>query len=566
MAYKIMPESNIKLLSNTKLSNDYQNTLYFNGATEQASFFLSRVFRDIQQSQYVRKGQTIRVNEVYDKLYDCDYVMYKNTNFGDKWFYAFITRKNYVNDRVTEIDIEIDCFQTWMFDIQYFPTFISRAHQREFLNNKPIFDNLYPEQLEYGRDYVVTHTEVFSRDSFYAVICSSADLRGSFGDVNEPNLPASIGGVFDGLPSALDYYVVDSLTEYTGRTSTLYEILSELSKYPWITQCIQSITVVPREVIGDNWGVDTVHGFTIGYLRNNYVSSNSATINFENYLDYFPKYNHSKLYAFPYSYIEMTCFNGTQFLIKPEAVGNGSLQLKVINYVGAQPRLSYFVDGYNDNGDNGTELPDGQTYYGEFLDASVSNGNFPQLPVTIDNYLLYMANNANSFQLTNSIARYNQVEGAAVGIGQALLGSPGRGLGTAYNAIKQGEITVRQQAAKIQDAELNPPSLAGQTGGDAFNIANGINGVTLKWKTIRPQYAERLERYFERYGYVQNKIEIPMLYGMSSFNYIQTTNILIGGNIPDEDRNTIKNMFDNGVTLWHNNQIGDYTSNIWVGA
>ena len=119
--------------------------------------------------------------------------------------------------------------------------------------------------------------------------------------------------------------------------------------------------------------------------------------------------------------------------------------------------------------------------------------------------------------------------------------------------------------AKIQDAEIAPPTLAGQTGGDAFNIANGINGVTLKWKTIRPEYAERLEEYFTRYGYVQNKIETVSLTGNQNFNYIQTTGCILAGNIPKDDIEILKNMFDNGTTIWHT-EIGKYNDNPWIGG
>lgn len=565
MAMSIQPQSQLKLISNTKLSNDYENTLDFAHAGEQQAYFIGKLFKSYENYRYIRKNQAIIVADNYENLYNCDYVMYKNENFGTRWVYAFINRKEYINDNSTMLYIETDCFQTWLFDIQYFPTYISRAHQREFIGTNPLFDNLYPEQLEYGRDYEVTHTQTITWSKFYAVLCASVDLRGDFGTSNNPNLPSSLGGIYDKMPSALDYYVIDKMDDGEGRTSTVLELFTMLTEYPWIAQCVQSITIVPKECIGDNWGTIESHGITIGRLDSGYVSSNFKLQEINNYLSYFPVYKNSKLYTYPYSFIEMTCYNGSQFIIKPEAIGNQTLNVSLINYIGAQPRLQYLINDYNSNGDNGTTLPDNQDYYGEFLNAGVVNGNFPQLPVMIDNYLLYMANNANSFQLTNSIARYNQIEGAIKGAGQALTGNVVGGIGTAYGAIKQGEITVRQQSAKIQDAELNPPTLGGQSGGDAFNIANGINGVTLKWKTIRPQYKERLEEYFERYGYVQNKIEMPQLYGMSTFNYLQTSNIIIGGNIPDEDRNVIKRMFDSGVTIWHNGDIGNYSSNTWTG-
>lgn len=568
MTRAIEPQSQLKLLQYTKLSNDYLNQIDFETQQEQESFFLSKVGLSFDNYRYIRKGQVLQLSVNVSLLDTCDYVMYKNKDFGENWIYAFITRTEYISDNASAVYIEMDCFQTFLFRIQYFPSFISRSHEQDFSSpGVPNFNNTYPEQLEYGRDYEIVHSQLITSGRFYAIICSSASFEGEFGDQNDPNLNTALGGVYDKLPSALDYYVIDNINgNENPRTSSVLDVLSYLSSYPWISRCIQSVTVVPQEVIGENWQVITVGTVKIGKLRDGYVSSNKTAASFGNWLTLFPEFKNGKLYSFPYSYLEMTCYNGTQFIIRPECVNADTLDIKVINYVGAQPRLAYYVEYYNQRGDNGLQFPDGTEAFGEFLDASIVNGNFPQLPVTIDNYMLYMASNANSMQLTNTIARYNQMEGVVGGVAKLLTGNIGGGIQTAYSGIKQGEITMRQQAAKIQDAQLNPPSLAGQSGGDAFNIANDINGIVLRWKTIRPEYRERLEKYFMRYGFAQNKIAYPNFKGMSIFNYIQTTDITLGGSIPADYLNVIKRMFDNGVTMWHNHDIGNYNNNnIWVG-
>lgn len=183
--------------------------------------------------------------------------MFQNKNFGTKWFYAFIRNKEYANDENTIITFEIDVFQTWQFDIEYLKSFISRSHQQQFLSDgTPWLSNLFPEQVEYGRDYVVTHTEVVSWNTYYVLMCSSADLTSDFGDTDNPNLKSSTGGTFDKMPSVLDYYVIDNLNDnQSPRTDSLQAILSELKDVPWITQCIQSITIVPEEVVGNNFEV-----------------------------------------------------------------------------------------------------------------------------------------------------------------------------------------------------------------------------------------------------------------------------------------------------------------------
>lgn len=70
-----------------------------------------------QTYQRVNKG-TMRVGLSADSCYDCNYLMFQNSGFGSKWFYAFITSVEYVNNAVTEITFEIDVMQTWFLIIQ----------------------------------------------------------------------------------------------------------------------------------------------------------------------------------------------------------------------------------------------------------------------------------------------------------------------------------------------------------------------------------------------------------------------------------------------------------------
>lgn len=52
--------------------------------------------------------------------------MYQNEAYSDKWFYAFITKMEYVNNNMTRIEIATDVWQTWQFDITFKESFIER--------------------------------------------------------------------------------------------------------------------------------------------------------------------------------------------------------------------------------------------------------------------------------------------------------------------------------------------------------------------------------------------------------------------------------------------------------
>ena len=64
------------------------------------------------------------------------------------------------------------------------------------------------------------------------------------------------------------------------------------------------------------------------------------------------------------------------------------------------------------------------------------------------------------------------------------------------------------------------------------------------------------------YGYLTNTVKTPNLNNRPNWNYVKTIGANILGNIPQYDLQAIKDIFDNGVTLWHNpSTFLDYSQN-----
>ena len=124
MNNNINPITKVYLLD-VPLEKDYKNTLYFANETAQREYFQSKVIGSYsyQDFTYQRKDNIIRIPEQYDKIYNCNYVMYQNTNYSNKWFYAFVTDLEYISDGRTDLHIQTDVMQTWAFDYK-----IGRAH------------------------------------------------------------------------------------------------------------------------------------------------------------------------------------------------------------------------------------------------------------------------------------------------------------------------------------------------------------------------------------------------------------------------------------------------------
>ena len=117
----ISPNTTIRMLKDVPLDNTYRNTIYFANVANQTSYFSGKTKYTFaaQSYQRVQKG-TLRIGRKADDLYDCNYLMFQNTAYGNKWFYAFVVGVEYVNNETSEVIFEIDVMQTWHFDYDVF--------------------------------------------------------------------------------------------------------------------------------------------------------------------------------------------------------------------------------------------------------------------------------------------------------------------------------------------------------------------------------------------------------------------------------------------------------------
>lgn len=121
----VTPNTDIKLLK-VPIEIDNKNQLSFSNTTAQFNYFNSLPKIEIEACQYQRKDNVIKFPAHIDSIIQYNYVMYRNNNYGNKWFYAFIVGMQYENDGLTNITISTDVFQTWQFDITWKQSFIER--------------------------------------------------------------------------------------------------------------------------------------------------------------------------------------------------------------------------------------------------------------------------------------------------------------------------------------------------------------------------------------------------------------------------------------------------------
>ena len=87
----VTPESDVILLK-VPLEMDEKNQLTFANTTAQYNYFYGLTGKkSFDKFTYQRKDGTLTVPDLVDNLYGYNYVMYRNENFSNKWFYALLT-------------------------------------------------------------------------------------------------------------------------------------------------------------------------------------------------------------------------------------------------------------------------------------------------------------------------------------------------------------------------------------------------------------------------------------------------------------------------------------------
>ena len=73
------------------------------------------------------------------------------------------------------------------------------------------------------------------------------------------------------------------------------------------------------------------------------------------------------------------------------------------------------------------------------------------------------------------------------------------------------------------------------------------------------EYAQKIDEYFDKYGYAQNTAYVPVRLNRKHYSYLKTVGCNIVGKMNNNDILTIKGIYDNGITTWDTLQnVGHY--------
>lgn len=505
----IAPNTTIRLLKNVPLDNTYRNTIYFSSVANQTGYFSGKTKYAFtaQSYQRVQKG-TLRIGRKADDLYDCNYLMFQNTAYGNKWFYAFITGVEYVNNETSEISFEIDVMQTWHFDYDVRMSFV----EREMPITDKIGDNLVPENLEIG-DYVYEDLGLTSLFNMYQIV-----IAATF----DKNLEDATGGMYGGVFSGLHYNVFGSWES----AASFISDATEQNKADGIV----SIFMLPIAFASD-YQATMPKLFDIE--RDKHIQDIDG---------YIPK--NKKLFTYPYNLLYVTNNEGNVANYAFEYFNSDKCKFKVSGAMCCTPECMLVPLNYK-----GVEKN-----YNEKLTI----GNFPQCAYTVDTFKAWVAQNQNQLALNAINAIGTTVTGAA---SMAATGGT-LGGGATLSGIQQ----IANLVGTVADKSTLPPHARGG-GGSIINMANQIKGFQFYYVHIRAEFARIIDDYFNVYGYATHRVKIPNRYIRPHWNYVKTVNVSLTGSVPADDMARLRQIYDNGVTFWKNgDEVGNYALNNSPGA
>lgn len=523
------PNSEIYLLSGVPLDNTYRNTITFASKQAQTDYFKSKMLNKASGYYGAHDFSTIEPNKKLsfrcniEEIRSVNYMMFRNTQFTSKWFYAFVTDIIYVNDNTVHIVYSVDVMQSWLFDFDILPSFVEREH----VNDDTIGKHLIDEGLATG-EYITNEKVNHYLNDFWIVVGATVDLT-------NPEFPDVGGGIYGNIYSGISYYCYNNNNNGVAIIESVIRDLAKLGK----ADAIVCMYMIPKSIISV---LQTNNAPLIKDIRPPERISLPYTQTLNGYT---PKNN--KLLCYPYKCCMMSNNEGNTNILHYEFFTDNK---EVSLFGGNQPNSKAIVypmhyKGVTDN-----------------MSESICVGNFPQCAWIKDVYSNWLAQQSVREGYTLKRTFLNGAIGGVVGgVGSALMGNPigamagASAVGSSLSSFTNMYMSMREER---ELKEIEPNAVRGSVGNGYTNIAMGRLGFTFEDKSITAEFARSIDSYLDMYGYKVNQLKVPNITGRKNWNYVRTIDVNINGNFPEKDTETIKRVLNNGITFWHTTDVGNY--------
>lgn len=526
-----VPNTTITLYKGVPLDNSYENTFYFSTTDKQNSYFSSLSATVVLNENYrVEPNRTsIKIQMPYASVFNCNYMRFKNTSYENKWFYAFITSVEYVNEETTRISYEIDVFQTWLPNVDYEleQCFVEREH----VADDSIGANLEPESVDLGQ--MVTNG-LYEKE----LDLDNGSFETGYWHYYLVAIAEASSHIYDRTYNGAKLYAFNSKNEINAMQNFLTSFSSSPQKilgvYVVPSMAVKEVDQTTHELLA----VNTMHDFELSGVDN------------ETDLDtYVPR--NKKLLTYPFNALEIVSPDGATMTLAYEFFHNAfeivpptiRAEFSALMPVQAIVRPYRYCNTESANGDYENKL---------------SLSNFPICCWTNDAYKEYLANGMVK-TLSNGATSIisSATKGAIVG---AIGGSASSGVAAITSGVTSLISTVASLATETHLAKLNNVSPQGNASTSNADFANRGYHFMAYRKSVNRLKARIIDDYFQMYGYTTNKVKVPFIHVRSKWTYTKTIGCnIMSAKMPVEHMRKIEDIFDSGVRFWSDHSsIGKY--------
>ena len=535
--YLITPQSDIFLLK-CPLEIDSMHQLDFTNATTQHTYFNSLPKIEMDNATYMRKDGRLYFDASFDTCLPYNYCMYQNEGYSTKWFYAFVTDLRFESNNSCSCQLVTDVFQTWQFDVTMKYSFIERYIPSKSSDTIGAFT--YPEQLEIG-DYISNDAqEVSELKSQKMVIGSTADYT---------DLSLASNGIYQNIPTGCGYYFSNLTALGIAGMRGFLQDLTDSTRQDAVT----SLFLAPEFLCSTtDTSSNEVKKISNSYAPATLTYTLSTAVTGLN--GYTPKNN--KLYTYPYYFIQVTNGAGGNAILKPEMWDDYSTK-KYRMYCALTPGCSIIG------------VPMDYAGYAIAWEEALPLGKYPQLNYSTDQFTNWQTQNGLNNTIQQIAGGVQAVSGAgtlATSLTSIMAGGVGDGAGRdltmgAHQYIG-GMLQTLDAMQEKYLASLVPAQFAGNTNsGDVWSSASEIT-FRFNWMSIKYEYAHAIDLFFSMYGYRVNRLGAVLTKTRSNWNYIKTIDVNITGDIPQNDMQKLKSLYNAGFTIWHTTtHFLDYSQN-----
>lgn len=515
-------------LLNVPLTIKQIHTIHFDSESAQSTYFKSKTVYYESELSYQRKDSTIRYPKQYDEIDKCNYVMYKNAAYSNKWVYAFIVGKKYINDGLTEIEIKTDPIQTHLFEYKVKASFVEREHVKD----DTVGTHTVPEGLETG-EYICNSkwTNEDLQDTSIVVGCT-IDINNYTNQAHDWNATKEFkplyGGYYDGLFSGLSYFKVTDI-------DNLKEVLKHIA-YEGQEDAVHSLFMAPTNLLPVSEAGQYV-GTLIGKKEYKTIEWDCGTKPIQLSQGYIPRNN--KLLTSPYCYMLVDNGGGTAVEYAYEKFYVDELKFDVCSVLTPGMSIRAIPKYYN-----GVALNDSE---------GINLAKYATCSWVSDAYTSWLTQSAVNVGLTT-------LGSVAAGVGSVMAAPATGGSSLAIAAsVVSGVAAVGSSLASANQRLSTPPQLHGNTNTGDLATAKGDVTFRAYKMSIKREYAEIIDEYFDMYGYKVNRVKEPNKNHRENYWYVKLIDPNITGAIPMDELAEIQDCYSKGITFWKDpEKIGQY--------